>query len=157
MMHPRRWWLAGLMAVVASLALPAAAAIERARPEEARALLAKALAHIKAVGRDRAFRDFMDRRGPWIDRDLYVTVYDFGGKTLAHGADPREVGRRNLARKDANGKLFIRERLDIAWASGKGRQEYDLLNPLTRQVEAKLMFFERLNDLVVACGAYRPE
>jgi cytochrome c len=138
-------------------ALPAAqAADERAKPEEAKAMLAKAIAHIKSAGKDKAFADFMTKPGPWVDRDLYITVFDLSGKTLAHGANARLVGKDNINMQDANGKYHVKERLDIAKAKGKGQQEFAFLNPMTKQIEAKLMFFERMDDIVVACGSYKP-
>ena len=137
--------------------LPCAfAAEERAKPEEARALLAKALAHLMAVGRDKAYADFMTKPGPWIDRDLYITVFDLTGKTLAHGANALMVGKDNINLQDANGKFHVKERMEIAKAKGKGQQEFAFLYPMTKQIEPKLMFFERQDDFVVACGAYKP-
>ncbi len=140
---------------LATLALPIRAE-ERAKPEEAKAMLAKALAHIKAVGRDKAYADFMTKPGPWVDRDLYITVFDMNGKTLAHGANGRLVGKDNLNMQDANGKFHVKERLEIARGKGKGQQEFAFLNPMTKQIEPKVMFFEKLDDIVVACGAYKP-
>ena len=49
---PRRHFALLTAAGLATIALPALAAEERARPEEAKAMLAKAMAHIKAVGRE---------------------------------------------------------------------------------------------------------
>ena len=121
-----------------------------------KAMLVKAMAHIKAVGRDKAFADFMTKPGPWVDRDLYITVFDMTGKTLAHGANARLVGKDNINMQDANGKYHVKERLEIAKAKGKGQQEFAFLNPMTKQIEAKLMFFERMDDIVVACGSYKP-
>jgi signal transduction histidine kinase len=144
-----------LLAAV-SLAPLAFAAEERAKPEEARALLAKAVAHIKAAGRDKAMADFMVKPGPWNDRDLYITVYDLNGKTLAHGANPRLVGKDNINLQDANGKFHIKERLEIVKAKGKGQQDIAYLNPMTKEIEPKVMFFERLDELIVSCGAYKP-
>jgi signal transduction histidine kinase len=136
--------------------LPALAADDRAKPEEAKALLAKAVAHVKAVGKDKAMADFMVKPGPWIERDLYITVFDLNGKTLAHGSIPKLVGKDNINMQDANGKFHVKERLEIAKAKGKGQQEFAFLNPMTKQIEPKLMFFERLDDIVIACGAYKP-
>jgi len=133
-----------------------AAAEERAKPEEAKAMLAKAVAHIKSAGQDKAFADFMAKSGPWVDRDLYVTVYDMNGKTLAHGANPRLVGKDNINLQDANGKFHIKERLEIVKAKGKGQQEFAFLNPVSKQIEPKVMYFERTGDVIVACGAYKP-
>ena len=147
----------GLLATAGLAAtMQAAHADERAKPEEAKALLAKAVAHIKAVGKDKAFADFMTKPGPWVDRDLYITVFDLNGKTLSHGANAKLVGKDNINMQDANGKYHVKERLDIAKAKGKGQQEFAFLNPMTKQIEPKLMFFERMDDIVVACGAYKP-
>lgn len=144
------------LAALALPALPVLAAEDRAKPEEARAMLAKAIAHVKAVGKDKAYADFMQKPGPWIDRDLYITVFDLSGKTLAHGANARMVGKDNINLQDANGKHHVKERLEIAKSKGKGQQEFAFLNPMTKQIEAKLMFFEKIDDIVVACGSYKP-
>ncbi len=152
----RRHFALYAAAAATAASLPALATDERAKPEEAKALLAKAMGHIKAVGRDKAYADFMTKPGPWVDRDLYIVVYDMAGKTLAHGANNRMVGKDNLNLQDANGKFHVKERLEIAKAKGKGQQEFAFLNPMTKQIEPKLMFFERMDDIVVACGAYKP-
>ena len=144
-----------LAAVVASTALPALAADDRAKPEEARAMLAKAIAHVKSVGKDKALADFMQKPGPFVDRDLYITVFDMSGKTLAHGANARLVGKDNINMQDANGKYHVKERLEIARSKGKGQQEFAFLNPMTKQIEPKVMFFEKVEDIVVACGSYK--
>ena len=78
------------------------------------------------------------------------------GKTLAHGANARLVGKDNINMQDANGKYHVKERLEIAKAKGKGQQEFAFLNPMTKQIEPKLMFFEKVEDIVVACGSYKP-
>ena len=87
-MHRRHFCLLATAALAA--AAPAAFANdERAKPEEAKALLAKAVAHIKSAGKDKALADFMTKAAPWVDRDLYITVYDLSGKTLATAANHR--------------------------------------------------------------------
>jgi signal transduction histidine kinase len=156
-MHTTRRQFALLAAATLALpTLPVFAADERAKPDEAKAMLAKAVAHVKAVGKDKAYADFMLKPGPWVDRDLYITVFDLSGKTLAHGSIPKLVGKDNINMQDANGKFHVKERLEIAKAKGKGQQEFAFLNPMTKQIEPKLMFFERLDDIVIACGAYKP-
>ena len=144
-----------VLLAVTCLALPALAADLRATPEEAKAMLTKAIAHVKAVGPDKALADFMVKSGPWVDRDLYVSVYDMTGKTLAH-VNPRLVGKDNINLQDANGKFPIKERFEIIKAKGKGQQELAFLNPMTKQIESKLMYFEKVGDLVLSCGAYKP-
>jgi signal transduction histidine kinase len=152
----RRTFCLLALASFAPLAPLSFSAEDRARPEEAKALLAKAITHIKTAGKDKALADFMVKPGPWNDRDLYITVYDLNGKTLAHGANPRLVGKDNINLQDANGKFHIKERLEIVKAKGKGQQDIAYLNPMTKEIEPKVMFFERLDDLIVSCGAYKP-
>jgi cytochrome c len=144
-----------LLATAALMAVPAFAAESRATPDEAKAMLAKAVAHVKEVGTDKALPEFMAKPGPWVDRDLYLSVYDLSGKTLAH-INKRMVGKDNINLQDANGKFHVKERLEIVKAKGKGEQEFAFLNPMTKQIEAKLMYFERVGDIIVACGAYKP-
>ncbi len=139
----------------ACLVLPAFANEPRATLDEAKAMLAKAVAHVKAVGPDKAVADFMVKPGPWVDRDLYLSVYDMTGKTVAH-INPRMVGKDNMNLQDANGKFHVKERFEIVKAKGKGQQEFAFLNPMTKEIEAKVMFFEKVGNLVVACGAYKP-
>ena len=43
-------------------------------------------------------------------------MFDLSGKTLAHGANARLVGKDNINMQDANGKFHVKERLDIAKA-----------------------------------------
>ncbi len=143
------------MFAAASFALPVLAADPRATPDEAKAMLAKAVAHLKAVGPDKALPEFMVKPGPWVDRDLYLSVYDMTGKSVAH-INPRMVGKDNMNLQDANGKFHVKERFEIVKAKGKGQQEFAFLNPMTKQIENKVMFFEKVGDLIVACGAYKP-
>ena len=50
------------------------------QPAEATAMVEKAIAHIKKVGREKALADFDNPKGGFTDRDLYVVVYDLKGK-----------------------------------------------------------------------------
>ena len=53
----------------------------------------------------------------------------------------------------AQGNFRARQR---AKAKSKGQQEFKFLNPVSKQIEPKLMFFEKVGDLLVACGSYKP-
>lgn len=151
-------FLSRMIAVLTAsfLALGVAQAQEqRAKPDEAKAMLAKAVAFVKANGAEKAAAEFVKKDGAFVDRDLYVTVYDMTGKTLAH-INPRMVGKDNINLQDADGKFIVKERLEIAKAKGKGEQEFKFLNPTNKQIEPKLMFFEKVGDVIVACGSYKP-
>jgi hypothetical protein len=49
----------------------------------------------------------------------------------------------------------VKERVEIAKRNGKGWQEYKFQNPLTKRVEQKVAYFERVGDVIVLCGAYK--
>ena len=143
--------LATLLAVLPALAR----AEERATTKDAEAMVHQAVALVKKEGKERAFAVFDDPKGPFVFRDLYVTVYGLDGKCLAHGANKARIGKALLDDKDADGKLFVRERIEIARKSGKGWQEYKFLNPVTKQVEDKVAYLELVDDVIVVSGAYR--
>ena len=124
--------------------------------DEAMALAQRALAHVDAVGAAQAFQDFHDPQGGFIDRDLYIFVFDREGTYSALGANRALVGG-NVA--DLPG-VDAEQVISHAWArveeDGGGWIEYNTLNPATGDVRAKSSFVIPLGDaLVLGCGAYR--
>jgi len=140
---------------VLSFAGSALSAEKRGTAAEAEALVKKAVAYIKANGRDKAFAEIGNSKGLFVDRDLYVFVYDMNGKCVAHGFNAKMVGKDLIEMKDADGKYFVKERIEIAKAKGKGWQDYKFTDPLTKQIENKLAYVEKLDDLIVGSGIYK--
>jgi signal transduction histidine kinase len=123
---------------------------------EATAMVEKAIAHIKKAGRDKAFADFNRKDGGFTDRDLYVVVYDLKGKVLAHGANPKMIGKDVLDLRDNDGKYFVKERVEMMAKPGaKGWQDYKFMNPVTMAIEPKSMYLMRFEDVIVGCGIYK--
>jgi cytochrome c len=146
-----------LVAAALFLVLPLASlAQERATTKEAEAMVHRAVEYLQKEGKEKAFATFSDPKGAFTYRDLYVVAYGLDGKCLAHGAKKDRIGKNMMGDKDANGKQFIKERIELARKDGKGWQEYMFLNPATQQVEHKVAYFEKVGDVVVASGAYRP-
>jgi signal transduction histidine kinase len=123
--------------------------------DEAVAMVKKAAAHIRANGREKSFTAISNPKGPFIDRDLYVTVYDMGGTCLAHGFNPKMVGKNMLDLKDPDGKAFIRERSEVAKTRDQFWIDYKYINPTTKQIGKKSMYTEKVGDLLVSCGVYK--
>jgi cytochrome c len=140
-----------------AFALPAAAQDKKGTAAEAQAMVAKAIAHIKKAGRDKAFADFSDKKGGFVDRDLYVVVYDLKGKVLAHGANEKMIGKDVIDLRDNDGKYFVKERIDMMSKSpdAKGWQDYKFMNPVSRAIEPKQMYLQRFEDVIVGCGIYK--
>ena len=133
----------------------AVAAGDKGTTDEAVALTKKAAAYIKANGKDKAYAEFNNPTGQFKDRDMYIFVVDFNGKTLAHGANPKLIDKNMIDLKDADGKLFIKEFVDVAKGKGKGWVDYKWPNPVTKAIEAKTSYIEKVDDVLVACGIYK--
>jgi cytochrome c len=129
---------------------------QRGTPAEAKAMVEKAVAYIKANGQEKAFAEINNPKGMFVDRDLYITVYDMNGKCLAHGAIPDYIGKNFIGSKDPDGKFFIQERIEAAKTKGSSWQTYKFIDPLTKKVEPKEYYFEKYGTIVVGCGAYKP-
>lgn len=131
------------------------AATEAGTKEEAVAMVKRAIDYIKANGPDKAYAEFSNQKGRFVDRDLYITIYDMNGKCLAHGANTKMVGRDLIDNKDVDGKEFIRERVEMMKTQASGWQDFKFRNPVTNQIEPKSMYIERFSDIIVACGVYK--
>lgn len=144
------------LATFAALSAPTAYADDKpASREEAVAMVQKAVAHLGSAGRDKAFADFSTKGGPFSDRDLYVVVYDMTGKCLAHGANEKLIGKDLIDAEDIDGKLYIKERIDMAKANKSFWQDYKFTNPTTKKVEPKQMYCQVEQGLAVCGGVYK--
>jgi cytochrome c len=132
----------------------AAAAGKHGTAAEAETMVKKAIAMAKAKGQDAAFAEINNRNGRFIDRDLYVFVYDMNGKCVAHGMNAKMIGKELIDMKDADGKAFVKERVEIAKTKGSGWQDYKFTNPLSKLIEHKRAYVERYEDLIFGCGIY---
>lgn len=140
-----------------SLLVPAAGrAEERATTKDAERLVHKAVELLQKDGKEKAFAVFSDPKGPFSYRDLYLTAFDLKGVCLAHGTNKARIGKNVLHDKDPDGKEFVLERTERAKKEGKGWQEYKFKNPTTGKVEVKVAYFERVDDVIVTAGAYKP-
>jgi cytochrome c len=145
-----------IVAVGLALAvLSTARADERATAEDAESLVKNAVAYLKRHGPEKAFKEFQNKNGPFVFKDLYVFVNSIDGKTVVHPTDPERVGMDVSQAKDPDGKLYVQERLEIAKTKGSGWQEYKYRNPATNKVEGKISYIERVGDYVVVAGAYK--
>lgn len=124
--------------------------------DEAKAMVGAALAHIKQVGNEQAFKDFTNDKASWVKKDLYVVIQNADGIVAAHATNPKLVGKNMLDAKDQNGKLFVRESLAVGM-KGEGWVDYDWVHPVSKKVEGKSSFVKRIPGYegVVLVGIYR--
>jgi signal transduction histidine kinase len=124
--------------------------------DEAVAMVRKGAAYIKANGPEKGYAEVSNKAGQFIDRDLYLVVYGLDGKCLAHGANPRQIGRDLIDLTDVDGKYFVKERIELARTKPAGFwQEYKFTNPVSKKIEAKAMYCEKLAETAVCGGVYR--
>jgi signal transduction histidine kinase len=145
--HTRALLGLGLLAAVA------ASGGERGTPEEAQALLDRAVALVESEGEKKALAVFNDRQGPFVDRDLYVFCFGPEYKITAHV----DVGMRGVdvsTLKDPDGKQIGREMIEIAKRGG-GSLEYRWVNPISKDVEPKISFLRPADRQVCGVGAYK--
>jgi cytochrome c len=133
----------------------ASAVADKGTAVEATALVKKANDYLKANGKEKAFAEFNNAKGQFIDRDLYIFVFDMNGKTLAHGTNPKLLDKNMTELKDADGKYFIKEFLDVANTKGKGWIDYKWTNPVTKAIEPKSTYIEKAGDVLIGCGIYK--
>jgi signal transduction histidine kinase len=144
-----------LAACALSFSTPAAASGDKGTANEATALVKRAVDYMKANGKEKAFAEFNNPKGQFIDRDLYIFVLDASGKMLAHGTNPKLLDKNLMDLKDADGKLFIKEFIDVANTKGKGWIDYKWPNPVSKAIEPKSTYIEKVGDVLVGCGIYK--
>ncbi len=131
-------------------------ASDRGSADEAVAMVKKAIAYMKENGKDKAFAEFGNLGNTTFhDRDLYIFVYDLNGNNVAHGNNPKMVGKNLLEMKDHDGKYIIRGFIDVANSKGKGWVDYKWPNPVTKAVEQKSGYIEKVDNLIVGSGIYK--
>ena len=140
---------------LAAFALAAPAFAANATKDEAVAMVKKGVAAIGTMGSEKAYADFSNPAGKWVDRDLYLAVFRLDGTALAHGANAKQIGVNLIDRKDIDGKEFIRERMELAKSKPSFWQDYKFQNPTTKKIEPKTMYCEKQSDTVVCAGVYK--
>jgi cytochrome c len=146
-----------IAAVLIGMAMASAPALsaEWATKEEAQAMVKKAVSFIKSEGTENAYKGFTAKDGRFTDRDLYVVVYQLNGKVLAHGANAKLVGKEMIDAQDVDGKYYVKERTELAQKQGTFWQDYKFVNPVSKKVEPKQMYCERVEQTAVCAGVYK--
>jgi cytochrome c len=137
--------------LVAGLVMP----LQAETKAEAEAMVKKAIVFAKAQGKDKALAEISKPGGSFTKGALYVFVYDLQGKVKAHGQNPKLVDKDMLEAKDPDGVFYVKERIALVKAKGKGWQDYKFNNPTSNKIEAKTAYVELYEDLIFGCGVYK--
>lgn len=140
--------------VACLLASSIASAEEYATAKDAETLVKKAVQSI-SVNRDATLQEITAKDKKWVNLDLYPVVYDLSGKCLAHGQNMKQVGKDLIEMADADGKEFVKERVELAISKGKFWQDYKFTDPVTKKVLPKSAYCEKINNDIVCAGIYK--
>lgn len=143
-----------VFAAIAFSSMNMAHAEAKATKAEAEAMVAKAVAYLKANGPEKSYPEFTNGAA-FKDRELYVIVYDLNGKNLAHGANPKLVGKDLIGMKDPDGKLLNKILVDLAKEKGKGwSEDFKFRNPTTNELQRRIVYVQRVSDTFIGCGVF---
>ena len=101
--------------------------------------------------------DFNARKAPFFDRDLYVACLGPDQRIAANGGFPQYVGSAVSTLRDAYGKPLGNSILQAVEADGIGIVRYQWINPVSRKMEPKIGFFQKVGDYICGVGAYNPD
>jgi cytochrome c len=149
----RRLLTLSILAAIAG----AGVAADHGSPAQAQAMLIKAVAHYKAVGRKQALADFTAQKQPFRDHDLYVVCFDRRRLVSANGAFPDNVYTPADLLRASNGEGVGTLAWKLTEANGEATMRYRWVDPTTHAMESKLGFFARVGEDVCGVGVYSPE
>jgi len=141
--------------VCALFACTSAAAGEFGTRPEAIAMVKRVQAKFQKNGPQATF-SAITQSDEFRDRDLYPFVYDTDGWCVAHGANPKMVGKLWISIKDQDGNFLIQQMVTVARGSGSGWVDYKWPNPISHKIQDKSAYIEKLGDrYFVGVGVYR--
>ena len=101
---------------------------------------------------------FRDPAGPFVAKDAYIFVIGMDGIELVNPAFPTLEGRNLLDLKDTQGKLLVREMIQVAETRGAGWVDYMWPRPGESVSTRKSTCVSRATlggkPVLVACGVY---
>jgi cytochrome c len=144
-----------MLCLAATLVTRAGYAADPATPEEAKALAERAAAHFNDVGPEKAIADFNDGAAGYVDRELFVVVYDPENRIKGSYGIPALRDKDATLLKDVEGKEFGKEIIAVARSQGTGWVEYRMTNPVTHKVGLKKSWVIGLGgNYVLFAGAF---
>lgn len=127
------------------------------KAKQIEALVNKAAALIESKGKA-IFPEFRKKDTEWFRGDTYLFVYDLKSNVLLNAAFPVREGSNTTGQKDANGKLFHHEFIQVAESKGSGWVDYMFPKPGQTQPSRKWAYVKAVKvdgvPSLVASGFY---
>jgi cytochrome c len=125
--------------------------------KQTKALVDEAAALVESKGTD-AFAEFRKKDSQWLKGDTYIFACDMNGIEVFHPIQPDLEGKSIIDMKDANGKPFIHEMIEIANTKGSGWVEYMWTKPGETEPSKKMTYIKKVKTgvdrLIVGSGYY---
>jgi TRAP-type uncharacterized transport system substrate-binding protein len=154
----RRGLIAVAIATASAISSPAARAGDFGSREDAVAMVHRVQTMYKTQGQEATFEAIRRKAKGFIDRDMYAYVIDLKGVVHANGAVPAVQGKNIYDFRDQNGDYLVRDEVEICKDPGHGWLDFRWLNPVTKVVEDKSAYLERLGtEFCTGVGVYRNE
>jgi signal transduction histidine kinase len=128
--------------------------LQQGTADEALALVERAMAYRQKTLRGGFLRGLTDPQSGFFDRDMYVFALDRNGTYLAFGGNPAKVGSRVQDIPGIDGGRLV-DAIVTQASHAPGWVEYDITNPATGAVQAKMSFVQQVDDVFVGCGVYK--
>ena len=122
------------------------------------ALVNSAAALIESKGKD-VFPEFRKKDSKWYKGETYVFVDDIKGISIVNPPTPKIEGTNVIDLKDAKGKAFIREFIEVANTKGSGWVDYYWPMPGHEKHSQKVSYIKKAKMpdgkmVIVGAGIY---
>lgn len=127
------------------------------KAKQIEALVNKAAALLESKGKA-IFPEFRTKDSEWFHGDTYLFVYDLKSNVLFNAAFPEREGTNTTGKKDANGKLFHHDFIQMAESKGSGWVDYMFPKPGQTEPSRKWAYVKAVTvdgvPALVASGFY---
>lgn len=123
--------------------------------DEATALIEKSIAFYKANGKEKALAEISNPSGQFVKGELYVFIWNLNGTVIAHGTNQKLIGKDVSGLKDADGKMFVKQGIELSKSKGSGWVDYRWSNPVSKKMERKSTYVKKVDDMIFCCGIYK--
>lgn len=147
-----------LMSLIAIVIFSVAAEAEDlATKEECKQKCSEVVKLIQSNGPEEAIKQVNDVKGQFVWKDTYVYIMNLEATIIAHGPQPKFIGKNLMGLKDPITKTpfypAVFEKIKLE-KSASGWFDYHWGKPDAEGVYKKSCYFERVGDLVVFAGIY---
>ena len=135
---------------------PNTKAIQKKDIDTLKAFVDSGLKYIKEKGAAKAYQEFNNPKGKFRKNNLYLFVFSFNGKVLAHGGDYKNfVGKNLFNAKDKFGTPYFQLFVGAANRGG-GVVNYYWPHPDTGVLQYKTSYIEPIDDSsFIGAGVYK--